>query len=655
MCDRLEKPLPLSESQNIPHQHKGKGSTVKEKKFLTLQLSKSCVNSFSPQFAESHSNIMFSPVTDLALNLHELTTASLCGTPKRRLSLSSTGTPTPPPVRPLFRQLSSVDGGCFVDSPSPLDSPTYEQRFESVFESLERDQNLRSSREGSAFKRYSSVPTNLSELQGSCSPSFENLGFPKGSITRTVKSPNSDLASSFGGGVDDQDGGSQDSGVGQEPDDFKFIKPIDLAPRSRYRHISEETCSPKKYSPVKQSPGKTIQQNSFGQDSSPAKCRRPTSAPAGTITFNLKVPSPIQEADSPGLLTSSLTSSMHEDDEDDGFLEQLDIDREQTSLPSSMSGLLTAPITVANDEKEKENITVNNRIWRTCTRPRGLFRSPSAPKLGRSQSFDVRSRPFSYKRSEPPRENTTPVSNKRRKSVVEYDTCSNPETEIAPARRMHRCHSETEAMIKSALNKGDSEQDLIGDFSKDYCLPLIRGKHQDLKAITPNTLEKLINGEYDQVVEEYTIIDCRYPYEYEGGHIKNAKNIYTKEGIMKEFLETPPKEKNSSKRTVLIFHCEFSSERAPNLSRFLRNKDRDSNKDCYPALHYPEIYLLEGGYKALYCENKDLCEPPEYKPMLHVDHAQDLKHFRTKSKSWAAGDRNSRLGLRTGSLFKDCN
>lgn len=39
-------------------------------------------------------------------------------------------------------------------------------------------------------------------------------------------------------------------------------------------------------------------------------------------------------------------------------------------------------------------------------------------------------------------------------------------------------------------------------------------------------------------------------------------------------------------------------------SRFLRKFDRDSNKDCYPQLHYPELYLLEGGYKNFYENQK---------------------------------------------------
>ena len=75
----------------------------------------------------------------------------------------------------------------------------------------------------------------------------------------------------------------------------------------------------------------------------------------------------------------------------------------------------------------------------------------------------------------------------------------------------------------------------------------------------------------------------------------------------------------------------FSSFR----SRFLRNMDRNANKDTYPCLLYPEIYLLEGGYKAFYELFPELCRPSLYKPMLHQEHLVDLKHFRAKSSSWA--------------------
>jgi len=38
------------------------------------------------------------------------------------------------------------------------------------------------------------------------------------------------------------------------------------------------------------------------------------------------------------------------------------------------------------------------------------------------------------------------------------------------------------------------------------------------------------------------------------------------------------------------------------MSRFLREIDRDAN--CYPALRFPELYLLKGGYKAFYYKHK---------------------------------------------------
>ena len=118
------------------------------------------------------------------------------------------------------------------------------------------------------------------------------------------------------------------------------------------------------------------------------------------------------------------------------------------------------------------------------------------------------------------------------------------------------------------------EPDLIGDFTRPFALPLTAGKHQDLKCITPQTLVELIDGKYDHLVEKYTIVDCRYPYEYEHGHIVDAVNLWTKDMVWNAFMEGRKKLQASSvndcssekkKREILIFHCEFSSERGPAL------------------------------------------------------------------------------------------
>ncbi|RWS04896.1 M-phase inducer phosphatase 1-B-like protein [Dinothrombium tinctorium] len=192
---------------------------------------------------------------------------------------------------------------------------------------------------------------------------------------------------------------------------------------------------------------------------------------------------------------------------------------------------------------------------------------------------------------------------------------------------------ESELNIMKAVQKADQDSNLIGDFTKPYALPLVHNsKHEDLKTISAETLAAVIRGEFRDQIFEYSIIDCRYPYEYEGGHIKGAKNIYLREHICEEFFNENKLSVDNGKRSVIIFHCEFSSERAPTMYRFLRSKDREVN--TYPNLFHPEVYLLHGGYKSFYEKFKELCDPQQYLPMSSSDHKHLLRAFKSKSKSW---------------------
>lgn len=76
---------------------------------------------------------------------------------------------------------------------------------------------------------------------------------------------------------------------------------------------------------------------------------------------------------------------------------------------------------------------------------------------------------------------------------------------------------------------------------------------------------------YDSKLTSYHIIDCRFDYEYSGGHIPGALNINTTTAV-EEFLlganalkPKPSTSGEASGKTVLIFHCEFSAKRAPTL------------------------------------------------------------------------------------------
>ena len=48
---------------------------------------------------------------------------------------------------------------------------------------------------------------------------------------------------------------------------------------------------------------------------------------------------------------------------------------------------------------------------------------------------------------------------------------------------------------------------------------------------------------------------------------------------------------------ILVFHCEFSQKRGPRALRALRNLDRNLNAVSWPNLFYPEVYVLDNGYK----------------------------------------------------------
>ncbi|KAK9895344.1 Rhodanese-like protein, partial [Cystobasidium minutum MCA 4210] len=135
--------------------------------------------------------------------------------------------------------------------------------------------------------------------------------------------------------------------------------------------------------------------------------------------------------------------------------------------------------------------------------------------------------------------------------------------------------------------------------------------------ITADTLNQLLAGTYDDHIEQYVIIDCRFEYEYQGGHVEGAINLGTEKSV-EEFLlhageggnhlfesqdELPyptksgePDHTGNTKKTILVFHCEFSAKRAPTLAKYLRSRDRALNHAAYPSVHFPELYILQGGY-----------------------------------------------------------
>ena len=89
------------------------------------------------------------------------------------------------------------------------------------------------------------------------------------------------------------------------------------------------------------------------------------------------------------------------------------------------------------------------------------------------------------------------------------------------------------------------------------------------------------------------------------------------------------------------------------LLQHLRSKDRAMNNGVYPRIHYPEIYVLKGGYCQYYKESSIRCEPCGSvrmdDPAYAVSRKEDLDQFRkgrfSRTKSYAYGDALAKASL----------
>jgi len=125
-------------------------------------------------------------------------------------------------------------------------------------------------------------------------------------------------------------------------------------------------------------------------------------------------------------------------------------------------------------------------------------------------------------------------------------------------------------------------------------LPGFGDSEADGKILPCHKLHDLMGGVYDSLIENYIIIDCRFDYEHNGGHIPGSINLNTNDAIEEYLLSSdkPPCSRSGDGmgKTILIFHCEFSVKRAPTFAKHLRSKDRSMNGHVYPKIHYPEVY-----------------------------------------------------------------
>lgn len=588
------------------------------------------------------SDCVMSPMTDLAFNLHD-TSLSSGLTPvqdsKKKLSMDSDSTPSP------------HTSGSFNDSNTPLSSITNKPKrviacgrltaLKSISTSRDLGEN---NKENIPLIQHNILPPcNRSPLKLADSPlglkprksplSFKHSISPnkaiKTSPNKTVPRRSLSVKRPMFTVLED-DESSRDSGFLSQPmnDENASKKPRQDLPCSMDDILSD--CSPGKegVTPLADSP-KDNKSMDFVSTTSDG--------------FDLDTLSSISE-------------------------EETDTD----SPCKEFSSLFSAPIVLPHHLKENSVFNAPMQTYPLSSRcdslktqtARPLFRralsmfnapSPSCldsdSPISRNSSNSLKP---GFKRPDPPR--GLGCLAKKNKETVSNNVCEKSASLQANETKKPsfvRSHSENELSIMKSCQLKEEVEDILPDSSRLYALPTFNSnsKHPSLRSISCATLADLILGKHKDTVASYRIVDVRYKFEYEGGHIIGAENWQHGEddAFLSAFLPPAPLTTaptycldNVEKRNILIFHCEFSSQRGPDFYMKLREKDRQLNKDVYPGLHYPECYLLHLGYKEFFKNYPHLCTG-SYTEMIDPRHESDLRKMRAKSKSWSGGT-VSRIG-----------
>lgn len=218
---------------------------------------------------------------------------------------------------------------------------------------------------------------------------------------------------------------------------------------------------------------------------------------------------------------------------------------------------------------------------------------------------------------------------------------------ISKARRTHSMFESPKAFLKQEITQDkavmipipqqspsiiDNESQSI--LSSETCQIQSHTVGQDpFRRIKRETLCDLLDGKHSHSYDRLILIDCRFEYEYEGGHIDGAININSKVQLEEQLLaplltKTEEEQENGQKegqscpeeKLLVVFHCEYSAHRGPRMAMHLRNRDRQINMKRYPRLFYPDIAILEGGYAHFFEENYERCVPQCYIEMNDSSH-----------------------------------
>ncbi|VDK71359.1 unnamed protein product [Anisakis simplex] len=194
----------------------------------------------------------------------------------------------------------------------------------------------------------------------------------------------------------------------------------------------------------------------------------------------------------------------------------------------------------------------------------------------------------------------------------------------------------------SYIESGKCARDKLPDLLHvEYSLRTLSRPQIDsvaFKSIDGSTLVELMESlEISEFEKKFIIVDCRYPYEYNGGHIRGAINLHDPSNLQSVFYPNSIPKFQAMLRRIPIFYCEYSQERGPSMASALRQYDRCRNESRYPEVDYKEIYVLDRGYRKFFRQDGFVrfCEPQTYVTMREPSYHEELKRYRFhKTKSF---------------------
>lgn len=218
------------------------------------------------------------------------------------------------------------------------------------------------------------------------------------------------------------------------------------------------------------------------------------------------------------------------------------------------------------------------------------------------------------------------------------DSFETPRPRFARHNKIRRTHSMFQNPAELLTEELNEEKEVVqmsssphcGDFSSPMdqsvlsragcALKTFRVKDDPFPRICRDTLCEILDGRYSSLYDRCVIIDCRFEYEYLGGHIDGAININSRQSLESELQNGVLGKRSDAETVLLVFHCEYSAHRGPRMAMHLRNCDRQMNMHNYPKLSYPDIVILEGGYNRFFEQYFARCVPQKYVEMKASEH-----------------------------------